>query len=315
NWLICIILVLAGLFLGFLIGRQTAPVTTTPTANTELVESSYNNGYQAGFTDGQGDTQVLKDSLMMTSYKLRLCMGQEQPPRTPTATIASPAPKKKAATKPVVKPDASQAEPVVQRQETFVPPVITEQPGEETVQTEQTERAVGGQIEGIDVSTDRYGPKYSGDFCSTVENSMLIYAMSDTYWKRAKKTTSTPMVDGKPMTLNPTGYWVLVTDVTLTAEMIQNWQFRWSIFAGTFKGNGYSYDMYLPHETIKSLMRSVRGREDGEITSDELAKMGQKDSNIAKGLIGPNLESVKGSDGKTYYGWEFITSVNYVIIR
>ncbi|MCX6794784.1 MAG: hypothetical protein NTY31_02250 [Candidatus Falkowbacteria bacterium] len=231
------------------------------------------------------------EQTILLQYELDKCRGIRRTVGTP-----SPASKPKA----VVSADLTS-------QNNFRPPVKT------TLNPPPVR--TGGSIEGGMLNINQYGPAYQGDFCTTVQNGYLIYALSDTYWQRClQKTISTPNIDGVAMNLNNSiGYWILISGTILTPETIINGKYRWSVGIGEFIGSGFRYDMYLPHESAKITMRSVLSREDGQVTQDEIGRMGQQDESIRLGLIGQNMNSVVGSDGKIYYGWEFVTPVNYTV--
>ena len=136
-----------------------------------------------------------------------------------------------------------------------------------------------------------------------------------TYYQ-ARGYKITPQIDGQPMILDG-DYWKFITDIVLTPQLIENRYYDWSVYVGDFIGNGFSYDMWLPHEAVKAYIKAVRGREDGAITQADLTAMGKYDAGIARGYIRPNNKYVTGSDGKIYGGWGFHTkpSFNYNLVK
>lgn len=276
----------------------------------KLYDAGYEVGYEAGLIACQGNTQAMKDSMVLIAYKLRLCMGLEKMPVTPAGTITTTGGTKSNGKTYAKTPINKAAQPVVKPATAFTPPAAADK-----TNLNPPPVRTGGNIEGGLLSIDNYFPAYLGDFCTTVQNAYLVYAISDSYWQKCtQKTVSAPMIEGQAMILDSSiGYWVLISGTILTPETIVNGTYRWSVYIGKFQGSGFSYDMYLPHESVKPIMRSVRGREDGEVTSDEIGRMGQQDENIGRGLIAPNQTSVVGSDGNIYFGWAFNTPVNYTV--
>lgn len=166
-----------------------------------------------------------------------------------------------------------------------------------------------GQI-GITVTSDRF----------------RLYYIKDSYLRENGMSISAPRlngVDGPEFLYDAVkGYWYyLETTTLLSPSMVNNWDYTsiWCVYIGRIG----TWDAFLPHESMKALMKKVRGREDGEVTMDELYRMNAVNSEIwtdqnKTGSIMPksfnpiNGEREKGlkkgpEDGLIYQGWDFRT--------
>lgn len=116
------------------------------------------------------------------------------------------------------------------------------------------------------------------------------------------------------------GYWFyadlnrILSDQELSDP---NFFLLWNILTGTVNWGGGSYKTWLPHESIKPLLNSVRGFEYGFITNDDLNQMSQKDSRIwspsnPAGIYQPlKAEVHERTDANYWQGWNFRTKVNF----
>jgi hypothetical protein len=120
-----------------------------------------------------------------------------------------------------------------------------------------------------------------------------------------------------------TGYWFyadlgrILSDQELSDS---NFFLLWNILTGTVNWGGGSYKTWLPHESIKTLLNSVRGFEYGYITNDDLNQMSQKDSRIwspsnPSGIYQPLKTEVRErTDANFWQGWNYHTKVNFTRI-
>ena|GEM_PF-3147577 len=152
-----------------------------------------------------------------------------------------------------------------------------------------------------------------------------LYYLMDTYVRENGLSIPAPRlngVGGPEFSLDAaTGYWYyLDTSTLLSPSMVNNWDFT-SIWCASIGRIG-TWDAYLPHESMKALMKKIRGREDGEVTMEELYKMNAVNSDIwtdqnKTGSIMPKSfnpisgEKDKGTvrgpeDGLIYQGWDFL---------
>lgn len=158
-----------------------------------------------------------------------------------------------------------------------------------------------------------YSPKMEGDYGTTFTREY-----HPLYWIRASNQyTVIPKWNGEyPMTLSD-GYW-LYEDRAVTLDdggLKKDW--AWCVWVGKKTSGASTYDMYLPHEVIKPLLREYLGREYGEISSDDLKILSQYSSGIKDGTIRPNriIDNTAtgiGKDFHLYEGWEFFTKIQYV---
>lgn len=176
-----------------------------------------------------------------------------------------------------------------------------------------------------------YLPVFSGDFGTTTsilktgpEEAYLMYYLKNTAFKKSRGNANPPLINiGRgedPMIYDQENeLWFFIDyNTPLTTEMITASPcFAFSIYLGEFKGANFSYKMYYPHELIKPILTKVRGKEDGEITKEELKAMGAYSPNIANGNFRPNGYFGYGSTPETaqtkYYGWEVCGPLNYTI--
>lgn len=194
--------------------------------------------------------------------------------------------------------------------------------------------APGSYKKTTDVATDINGGSkvtYAGQipagskFGITVTSDRFrLYYLMDTYVRENGLSIPAPRlngVNGPEFSLDAaTGYWYyLDTSTLLSPSMVNNWDYT-SIWCASIGRIG-TWDGYLPHESMKALMKKVRGREDGEVTMDELYKMNASNSDIwtdqnKTGSIMPKSfnpisgEKEKGTvmgpeDGLIYQGWDF----------
>lgn len=126
------------------------------------------------------------------------------------------------------------------------------------------------------------------------------------------------------------GYWYYVSGSKATLAQINNrdMPLQWAIYVGEVvynQASGESYSAYLPHETLKPLLKEVKGVDWGPVNESDLQQMFARNSNIRctsnpYGSISPQNYNVSGatkvgSDGKTYLGWNFISVIIADIIR
>lgn len=120
-----------------------------------------------------------------------------------------------------------------------------------------------------------------------------------------------------------TGYWFYIDYGRILSDqelMDSNFYLLWNIFIGTVNWGGGSYKAWLPHESIKPLLNSVRGFEYGFITNDDLNQMSRKDSRVwspsnPAGIYQPIKEAVhERTDQNFYHGWNYRVKVNFTRI-
>lgn len=156
-----------------------------------------------------------------------------------------------------------------------------------------------------------------GDFGTTIDGKgNLIYYVRQSMIA-ANKGSGAPRLNGEggaPFTLDRnTGYWYLVDNRLISAEQINNSSYpvRWNIYIGRVNYGAGSYPAFLPHESLKPLIESVRGFEYGQITNDDLAQMANGNKSIANGTIKPlRLSENPGRENKNFWhGWDFVTKI------
>ncbi len=156
-----------------------------------------------------------------------------------------------------------------------------------------------------------------GDFGATIDGKgNLVYYVKQSLIA-ANKGSGAPRLNGEggaPFTLDRnTGYWYLVDNRLISAEQINNSSYpvRWNIYIGRVNYGAGSYPAFLPHESLKPLIESVRGFEYGQITNDDLSQMAKGNSSIANGTIKPlRLSENPGRDNKNFWhGWDFVTKI------
>lgn len=120
-----------------------------------------------------------------------------------------------------------------------------------------------------------------------------------------------------------TGYWFyidygrILSDQELTDS---NFHLLWNIFIGTVNWGGGSYKAWMPHESVKPLLNSIRGFEYGFITNDDLNQMSRKDSRVwspsnPTGIYQPLKEAVhERTDPNFWHGWNYRVKVNFTRI-
>ncbi len=238
----------------------------------------------------------LGDSLTWLNCELANC-GQLQKPAGKTEKPKAAAPKKKTLT------------PAASAEKIPPPPKI------ET----QAPLPAGGVMENVTLHiAEKYDPVFEGDvgvtfFCDGSGYAYPDYYLSNVAYEREHcSSAEVSGQNGQAMSLGQNGYWQAIDfNTRLTPDLIENGHFQWSIYIGDFQDQGFSYPRYLPHESIKPIIRQVRGREDGEITADDLKAMAPYSVGIEKGCIRPNDAFGTGTDGKRYEGWEFYMNMSY----
>lgn len=163
-----------------------------------------------------------------------------------------------------------------------------------------------------------YSGKIEGDFGVTTNSKKnLVYFASNS----AGLLGGVYYVNGDPnkkMVLDEkTNYWFYVDPRILSEEEIATKYFTWNMKMSVINWGGGSYQSWFPHESIKSLLNSVRGFEYGKITNDDLNQMSQRDSRIWSpnnpgGIFQP-LPDVNNnrSDTNFWHGWNIRTKVTY----
>lgn len=165
------------------------------------------------------------------------------------------------------------------------------------------------------VSNTAYEGEIKGDVGLTINPSRhLIYFVKSTVL-----TGKEFYVNGdqnKKMSLNG-GYWYYVDPRILSDWEIANSVITWNVKEGLVNWGGGSYQAWFPHESIKSLINSVRGFEYGMITNDDLNQMSQRDSHIwspknpngnYQPLPGMNKER---TDPNFWHGWNIRSKISY----
>ena len=165
------------------------------------------------------------------------------------------------------------------------------------------------------VSNTIYEGEIKGDVGLTINPSRhLIYFVKSTVL-----TGKEFYVNGdqnKKMSLNGS-YWYYIDPRILSDWEIANSVILWNVKEGLVNWGGGSYQAWFPHETIKSLINSVRGFEYGKITNDDLNQMSQRDSHIwspnnpngiYQPLPGINKER---TDQNFWHGWNIRTKISY----
>lgn len=272
--------------------------------------------YLRGYKDGLKKCQECWDSLLYYKAKWEACAELNTPiiregttKPAPTKSVTKPG-KPRVLKTPLPKIDDTPVAP-----EKFKPQPIS-----------------GGKT-ASPISDDMadYLPAYTGDFGTTTsilktgpEEAFLLYYLKNAAFKKSRGNASPPLINiGRgedPMTYDSENdLWFFIDyNTPLTSEMITASPcYAFSVYIGEFKGANFSYKMYYPHELIKPILTKVRGKEDGEITKEELKAMGTYSSNIANGGFRPNGYFGYGSTPETaqtkYYGWEVCGQLNYVI--
>lgn len=272
-------------------------IDSTTSASINMPDSNqYSKEYLRGYYDGMNDCRKLS---------------------APTPKNPTPAPPKTIKPK---KPDAKKEAPKQDEEIPKAPEVFKPQP-------------ISGGNNASPISDDMadYLPVYSGDFGTTTsilktgpDEAFLLYYLKDKPFKKSRGNANPPLINiGRgedPMTYDQENdLWFFIDyNTPLTSEMITASPcYAFSVYIGEFKGANFSYKMYYPHELIKPIINKVRGREDGEITKEELKAMGMHSSNIANGGFRPNGYFGYGSTPETaqnkYYGWEACGQLNYTI--
>lgn len=253
-------------------------------------------GKKQGQSEADGKYAPMEQSI---ADKLDACLNPPEPEKKEAPPKKEAAPKK---TAPKADPPPAPKKDEVPIQEAFKSPA-------------PSQRIDGGNVGGV----EEFLPVYSGDYGTTTSieetpgTAYLLHYLSDAAFKRANPTTEVPEMNEQRMTFKADiGYWINIDYGTiLTRELIlANDKYCWSVYIGEFIYSGGSYDMWIPHETLKPIMKQVRGREDGKATDAELQKMGESVPGIKQGTISQNGIAVKAS-GKDYYGWQFCTPINY----
>lgn len=167
------------------------------------------------------------------------------------------------------------------------------------------------------VSSTAYEGEIKGDVGLTINPARrLIYFIKNTVL-----TGNEFYVNGdnnKKMTLNKeSGYWYYIDPRILSDWEIANSVITWNVKEGMVNWGGGSYQAWFPHESLKSLINSVRGFEYGMITNDDLNQMSQRDSHIwspknpngiYQPLPGINKER---TDPNYWHGWNIRTKISY----
>jgi hypothetical protein len=164
-----------------------------------------------------------------------------------------------------------------------------------------------------------YSPKMVGDYGTTFTMAgHPIYFLSAPYYKKLGYTIP-PKWNGKyPMVLNNNGsYWIYEdSSVVLDYSSMVNKTWIWCVWVGQRTSGASTYDMYLPHESIKPLLQAYLGREYGKISSDDLKILSRYSPGIANGSIMPNdiveNNALGYKDSHVYEGWEFCTKTQYI---
>jgi Ca2+/Na+ antiporter len=196
--------------------------------------------------------------------------------------------------------------------------------------------ATGNYQKTVDNASDSYGGAkvtYAGNIpadskvgTTVTADRFRLYYVKDSYLRENGLSIPAPRLNG---TSGPeftydasTGYWYyLDTNTVLSPSMVNSWDYTviWCIYIGRIG----TWDAFLPHESMKAMMKKVRGREDGAVTMDELYKMQTINSDVwtdqnKNGLLMPKSfnpisgEREKGikrgpEDGLEYQGWDFRT--------
>lgn len=185
-----------------------------------------------------------------------------------------------------------------------------------------------------DTASDTYGGSkvtFSGKIpdgskfgITTTVDRFRLYYILDKYLKENGMTVSAPRLngaDGPEFSFDTaTGYWYYLDSSTLmSASVVNNWDYMviWCVYIGRIG----TWDAFLPHESMKALMKKVRGKEDGAVTMNELYEMNKlnsevwTDQNKNGSLMPKSFNPISGEvergtktgpeDGKIYQGWDF----------
>ena len=150
-----------------------------------------------------------------------------------------------------------------------------------------------------------------GDFFTTISgDGYLVHAISRRLWPNGNlRLNSETGLEFK----QEGDFWLARTNTLVTeAMLVKGYYLIWSIYAGDDPG----YPVWLPHEVIKPDILNARGRLDGNITLEDVKKIGQTLTEVAAGRIIPNQirktnEGYALNDEKYYEGWSFKTLILY----
>ena len=159
---------------------------------------------------------------------------------------------------------------------------------------------------------DNFGVTISG-------TGHVLFYIKNSVWVAAMPANSVPILyseNGPQLTLDQgQGVWFYESDRLASVQEINNWSYPvdWCLYMGQVHYGSVTYPAYFPHQVLKPLINKIRGKEWGEITNSDLAKMRIENSNIwtpnAEGTLMPFRENESNGkaygkeDNNLYVGW------------